>query len=623
MTKPLSSNSVLEVLAFLYFDEVGGAPRAISRHWSSCANDRRAQHHAQLGVEGGCVARIAGLQSAAGQLVNDKIGAIVGYVAASGRYAIAWQRADGSTIQKSIKPRNLVPLCAVALERVAHRYDAAKNAYLHRPLRTPLGMVTGAYGSYRSGRIDIRHGVAEDMALMIGRWQMNESYDNVYDRSIPLHQFLSMNRGDPRMYKVSTSMWTRWEMSCGDEYNHQTVRELIEATLVTNVPAVCGGVPLSAEVSTLDVRRRLPAPRGEAGEGPLESADRALLGNLLRFLRTWGSERVSGPFYVVRDAPNGTLLVEALDYSAAGHGGGTADDAKRRVYLALGGNSRIGELTMQNPINRRTPHLAPLVQLTLLPMLHFYIYDGIIGPVWQSEAHYGRPTRKALDKIVDRALLTGSIITCSERWSSGEWQRPSAIDLVDEVEKRSARIATEIHAHNASRDAGATPTAKATSETEEARRASAVPLTKKQRKLALKIIKAVERARQRGGDIAQGMVVIRRMGYTARENPGRAACLLHSITDRQGAGGALDFLTFRSKPLTYTLNEALHALAKQSALPPHISVDEISVIAPLKRAIAEAAKKQGSTMTITVEYYAPPSAEETAFANTFGSQGGW
>ena len=34
--------------------------------------------------------------------------------------------------------------------------------------------------------------------------------------------------------------------------------------------------------------------------------------------------------------------------------------------------------------------------------------------------------------------------------------------------------------------------------------------------------------------------MIRRMGYTARENPGRAACLLHSITDRQGAGGALE-----------------------------------------------------------------------------------
>ena len=109
--------------------------------------------------------------------------------------------------------------------------------------------------------------------------------------------------------------------------------------------------------------------------------------------------------------------------------------------------------------------------------------------------------------------------------------------------------------------------------------------------------------------------------YTAVENPQRMVCLLHSVPDNMEAGGPLGFFSFHSLPLTYTLNEALAALAQQNVLPPTIYVDEITVVAPLKRAISEAWVSSGGCRNqelIEVSYYAPPSAEETAFASARG-----
>ena len=374
----LDDDSALHVLTFLHLDEVSEALRSVSMQWNRGADKRRALHRAALNNPAGCCVRVIGLQSAVGQLVNGKIGAIQSWSMESGRYSVAWQRADGTIKQIKVKPRNAVPLCIVAFARVAHRFSGKMYNYL--PNSSPIGLVCGAYNAMvtrdhpeRFGCIDFFHGVMEDMALMAGRWFTNEDIDHAYGRRIPQHEFFQMNRSDPRMHKLSTSMWTHWELSCGAAYNHRTLRELVEANLVLNI-ARFDPPGYNTEVKQLDslTARRDGAFVAAAAHMP----SRALLCNTFRFIRSWATERVSAPFYIVRDSPNGTLLVKAL----AG---------PPQVFLALGGFSRIGALTLHNPDNHRLQvrGVAPIVRLTLLPLYHFCECTS----QWWSGAHGGVP----------------------------------------------------------------------------------------------------------------------------------------------------------------------------------------------------------------------------------------
>ena len=90
------------------------------------------------------------------------------------------------------------------------------------------------------------------------------------------------------------------------------------------------------------------------------------LDNLVRSMRAWGEERVSGDMYVVRDTPHGVLLVSATEDDSS------SSSSSPAVYLALGLASRIGEMIANGP------GLPSVVRITLLPFGRSLVYDGLI-----------------------------------------------------------------------------------------------------------------------------------------------------------------------------------------------------------------------------------------------------
>ena len=144
------------------------------------------------------------------------------------------------------------------------------------------------------------------------------------------------------------------------------------------------------------------------------------------------------------------------------------------------------------------------------------IFDGLITPVATYDPSCSLSI-KDLEKIVDKALLAGSVITCGDRWTSGEWQRPPRSDLVAEVEARIAADRVAIDAMDEGEALEGAPQALGGGAEElRQRQLPLAPLTKKQKKLALAIVKAAKRAQRMlasgRGTIGQGILTLRRMG---------------------------------------------------------------------------------------------------------------
>lgn len=107
-------------------------------------------------------------------------------------------------------------------------------------------------------------------------------------------------------------------------------------------------------------------------------------------------------------------------------------------------------------------------------------------------------------------------------------------------------------------------------------------------------------------------LLFRRYGYTKEENPNKICLLMFNFEK-------IDYFEFKHDELTYNLQEVMDQLLllmeKIGGIPSVIQCDELSVVEPLdfllKRFLGLAGVRDG----VTVQWYPPPSEEETRFAS--------
>ena len=387
--------------------------------------------------------------------------------------------------------------------------------------------------------------------------------------------------------------------------------------------------------------------------------------NLTRSMAAWGTERVTGNFYIVRDVPRGTLVV---------------DERRENVYLVLGMASVIGAMC------HALPHFA---RITILPVFEFLVYDGLLTPpvnvlgggfegLAQGIVEM-RLDLEVLDELVETHLREGRVITMGKSAAAGLWDGPPppckecasanqkgsggneekgagggtvadvpcdgpgcGLMLSLDTCKRCSRCHVAVYCgvqcqKTAWKKGGHKQACSVLKEEkeramlEEKERAAEastggkggasggagggaggnfkVAITRADRKVAAAISKV------RGKRPQEGFYVVRRMGYSLEENPQRGAVVMHMLDSGGHAGtGSAGYFEFKGPGATYTLSEVLRGL--QDASKPnqanagvggfvqHVQVDEITVVEPLRKALAE--------YGIEVTYYPPPSLEEQA-----------
>ena len=310
----LNTDVMTRMMNFLDISEVATGPRAVSSSWDGIATQaRKALAAAILAAPG---VRLRGLTSAAGRRLNGAVGTLAAprkRRKSDGRFPVNVRdpvtgETGGSRGVRYIKLSNLQPATA---QEVA----AAK------PYTT-------------TSRVKEAHGRALEMALGVGRFEVNQMYDRAIrgPAAADFNLFRSMPLADPRMQRLFASMWTYWNVIPGRPAGMDPGRYTLCDTVIQWLLSNADGFQQYAEAD------------GVAG-----NARHTMLAHVVRAMRVWETERLAENFYIVRDVPYGTLMV--------------SEDLER-VYLVRGIVDKIaGIIARANRGGRQQ-----LVHLTLLPL---------------------------------------------------------------------------------------------------------------------------------------------------------------------------------------------------------------------------------------------------------------
>ena len=385
-----------------------------------------------------------------------------------------------------------------------------------------------------------------DQMVMLGRFESNAINGNFFRGD--QRDFFSLPRNSLVLARLNASMWTWWTVhpKLAGIHSRGSISDLICAAVSDN--------DISLQVASRD---ELWPQDGEKGAH--------LVRNMIRAMRTWADQRVHETFWVSHKFKTGSIMTAYRD--------GTFG----QVYLVKGHSNVIAELC---------PRLPFCCRATLLPIYDLWTYDGIIT------ASEVRPSPKQacdLEAHVNKAILEKKV---SWRGPIAEqWQYPPPpLPRNKDTTGREADMDWSSH-----EDAHSNPFIN----TEESEEINAVDVD-----LGRRIVKA---AISKGGIDSstewqgQDTLVIRRFGYSYRENPNGIAMLMQR-------GGSIGLLTFkvdhdRGKDPndnyipTYNLREVLGGIleaAMQIRLPNIIQPDELAVVQPLERVLKQCFEEKGA-----------------------------
>mmetsp|Transcript_4353 Transcript_4353/g.6639 ORF Transcript_4353/g.6639 Transcript_4353/m.6639 type:complete len:341 (-) Transcript_4353:188-1210(-) len=302
--------------------------------------------------------------------------------------------------------------------------------------------------------------------------------------------------------------------------------------------------------------------------------------NMVRFMKSWETERIYSKFWVVRVAPGGTLLVSEND-----------DGNLENVYLAKGLGSQIAELF--------PPDSLPVPAfMTLIPIYDFLVYDGIATAVGH------RPNvskKKEILEMVETAIRAETLIYQGKSASMGLWdseppELPTVFD--DGVDWSGVEDA------------------------ESKKTQTVVETTDEQKQAAMEIAKFAKKKGFKNADETMNLamktsmksvLIVRRFAYSKKDNPD---CMCGFMFKEQ----PFHLFSFKNWP-SYTLEELLRetlvALKKLPEMPKMLWLDDKSVMQAVKDILRDAFDEVGVDC-IRVQWYPPPSPEEQAFNEMHG-----
>lgn len=386
---------------------------------------------------------------------------------------------------------------------------------------------------------------------MLARWETNVVNGMLFDGDY--NTFANLPRGHRVVARLNANMWTYWTVQpkLAGLYSRGTILDCICKAMMDRDPSV-----LMAKNDTS------PTPWPQDGPNGMYMAR-----NMIRFMRTWATERVTSGFWVSHRYPTGSIM------TAVGE-----DGKFGQVYLVKGHASVIAELVPQLPFSCRA---------TLLPLYDSWTYDGVIHPNPHLDASFSARGKKNLEEHVKKAIIEGNV-----SWrgpSADKWQYPPpefpeiAFESNGEVGLKWTKHDVECR-NSETRVQGLQEQA-----------------TAEHMALGRKIAAA---AKAKGGidtsPSPQNTWVIRRYGYSYKENPNGIALLMTHGLPITDLHFNVDHSRKNDKDYvpTYNLKEALQFILKglkSTRLADTVQPDEFSIVASLDKVLKQCFEEKGQT----------------------------
>lgn len=359
-------------------------------------------------------------------------------------------------------------------------------------------------------------------------------------------EFANLPRGHPVLGRLNANMWTWWAANpkLAGISARGTISDMVARSIIDNDP--------SRQLARED---KLWPQDGPAGSD--------LAQNLIRFMKTWATDRVTCDFFVSHRYKTGSIMTSFRD----GEFG--------QVYLVRGHNSVIAEMGPL-PLSCRA---------TLLPIYDCWTYDGIIIATPQ---RLSVSQKKALDVHVQKAIIDKSVSWRGPRAKT--WKYPPPPFPTIKIETDDETIL----------DWGSHVDEYTTSgkfeESEE--------ITTGHINLGRKIVQV---ALVKGGfspttGVPESHWIIRRLGYSYEENPQGMALIMCNSMPLGQLSFEVDHVRGQNKAEkyipTYNLMELLRGILdgiEMAPLAPLIQPDELAVVRPLQQVLKQCFEEKGET----------------------------
>jgi hypothetical protein len=373
-----------------------------------------------------------------------------------------------------------------------------------------------------------------DQLLMLARWETNIVNGMMFQGQY--QEFITLPRGHPSIARLNANMWTWWAVSpkLAGVSGHGPVLDVVGKAILDN------------DSSKMFAKNDKLWPQ----DGPQGSY---MARNMLRFMRTWTTERVTDEFWVSHKHKTGSIMTSFRDGQLG------------QVYLVKGHASVIAELMPQLPF---------CVQATLLPLYDCWTYDGVVtaNPISLSSAQ-----KRALDEHVKRAIIEEKV-----SWrgvNADKWQYPPP-DLPGIKRETETEVELDWRAHDAE-FRNMTDSFKAEEKVTEAHL-----------ELGRQIVKAAlaKNWTDPSPDAnPEDTWVIRRFGYSYEENPNGIAIILSLGQPVTNIHFAVDHKRRKDRKYvpTYKLEDLLKGILKGlrghgPRLSGLVQPDELSLVRPLE-----------------------------------------
>ena len=331
-------------------------------------------------------------------------------------------------------------------------------------------------------------------------------------------------------------------------------------------------------------------------------------------LRAWEKERINGRFWITGISyRTGHVIVKV--------NGDTNDLDLGHVYIVKSNNSHRSE----NLPSTSSSNLPRLCHATILPLYDFLVCDEVCCIDIPQPRCIGERTKSILKTHVQIVLNQRKIITKGRSSAQGLWdaeppQLPTLSDDNELLSWSSTSLGFETFLESNTAIEESTHQKKKTTKEDQK---ETFNVTKKQKNLTLKITKLIKKKGILNGPFKSrysreiyNVLLFRRFGYTREENPDRLCTVLinNQVTN---------IFTFHDE-LTYDLDEVLNELfihiKQHHGAPPMIMLDDLSLIKPLQYVLDCSLKSVGFDEHIQVNWYPPPSKEETRFISAMSDK---
>lgn len=524
--------------------------------------------------------QIIGLQSLKGQALNGTIG------------SVSWKNNNNCNHQKQQKQAKEVRIPI----KITHEITAEEHIVLVKPCNLNIypskkdiqkhnNLTTNLHYSNTS-RVRDLHGMLVQQILSTSKWQSNvlsgfQYFNGDHEEFTKLPPFQH-----PAMIQATSTMYTYWNVK--PSLTGRIIDERDWTIIESNI----------ANLLNFDLSHfiTLYSPKNLKQWGPDGNDGMLLIRNMVRYMQTWDEERIFGIFWVCKIVSTGTLLVkinydqedEFYDHESLG-----------QVYLVKGLASQVGE---------DCQILPSLFSMTLLPLYHFLVYDGVML------CERRRCTSELKTKLmnhVQNALDQGAVITHGKSYADGLWdsEPPLLPTLINDD--------TELDWSNCYANSNSS-NSNGNSHYQNNHQREDFNFTPKQKKIAKKIAHIAKRKGILPYDrfvvplavhdmSSKNQLVFRRAAYTEEENPDQLCMILFNMNP-------LNIFNFKNE-LTYDMDELLmellNAVKQIDGVPQLICPDELELVEPLKKILNESLEAVGMDNNIIVHWYPPPSPEET------------